>query len=191
MNLPNKLTVFRFILTIIFIWTVSLPGLVAKVFAAILFTLASLTDFLDGHLARKYNLISNFGKLMDPIADKFLILGAFYVFMGMQLVAIWMFVIIFVREVSITLWRLYAMQKGQILAAESLGKYKTISQITVIGVVLLFLILKETKMSYHWPDAVFFGWLNLISFLMFVVVMITVVSGLSFFLNNRKQLHAK
>ncbi|MCA9405112.1 MAG: CDP-diacylglycerol--glycerol-3-phosphate 3-phosphatidyltransferase [Candidatus Omnitrophica bacterium] len=186
MNLPNKLTVFRIILTIIFVWIVVLEGLTAKIFAALLFTAASVTDFLDGYLARKHNLISNFGKIMDPIADKCLILSAFYVFAHMQLIAWWMFVLVAIREVWITAWRLHAILKGRVLAAETLGKYKTVAQIVTISITLIFLILKETKMSLGWSNNVFFGWLNFIYYLMFGVVLITLISGISFLRNNRR-----
>ena len=122
MNLPNVLTIFRIFLTFVFIFLFMQGGLGSRVLALAVFTIASLTDYLDGHLARKYNLISEFGKLMDPIADKFLVLSAFFIFMQLQLIAVWMFAVIFAREVIVTGLRLFALRRGIALAAEAAGK---------------------------------------------------------------------
>ena len=89
MNLPNILTVSRILLTIFFIKFLLKSGFSSSVIAAAIFTVASLTDYLDGYIAKKRNLISNFGKIMDPIADKFLVLSAFFVFMRLDIIAAW------------------------------------------------------------------------------------------------------
>ena len=133
--LPNILTVFRIGLTFVFGFYLLQEGLNAKIIAAVLFAVASITDFLDGYIARKYNLISNFGKIMDPIADKFLVLIAFFIFMQMDLLSVWMFGIIALREVVLTLLRFKAMAGQHVLAAEQLGKIKTVVQIVVISIV--------------------------------------------------------
>ena len=183
MNLPNKLTISRFFLTVIFCFFLLREGLAAKLLAAFVFLLASVTDYYDGHYARKHNLISDFGKIMDPIADKFLILAAFFIFSRMHLMAWWMFVIILIREVLVTVIRLKAVRKGKMLAAEGAGKVKTVSQITVIVLFLAYLILHEQ--SFH--AGLLLNYLfQLNYFLLYWVVAITVFSGASFLWNNRK-----
>ena len=187
MNLPNKLTVSRIILTLIFVILLCRPGLFSKLAAAFIFTLASLTDFFDGYYAKKHNIATNFGKLMDPIADKFLILAAFFVFALMHLVAWWMFIVIFIREIGITIMRLMAIQNGKVLAAEKWGKYKTVFQIITIGVILLYLILQESRVfSEKWWSVDMIGGLAIIDFFMIIVVILTVGSGLHYLLNTKK-----
>ncbi|MBI5415199.1 MAG: CDP-alcohol phosphatidyltransferase family protein, partial [Candidatus Omnitrophica bacterium] len=112
MSLPNRLTLSRILLTLMFVWFLFQPGAGAKIIAVVVFLLASATDFYDGYYAKKYNLVSDFGKMMDPVADKFLVLTAFFVFAVMHMIALWMFVIICAREVAVTLVRLYAMKRG-------------------------------------------------------------------------------
>src|SRR3972149_6492846 len=128
MNLPNALTISRIVLTFLFIFFICSAGLISKFIAAVLFLIASLTDFYDGYYAKKYQLTSDFGKIMDPIADKVLVLAAFFVFTHMRLIPVWMFALIFIREVLITGWRLAAVLTGEVLAAEKAGKIKTVSQ---------------------------------------------------------------
>ena len=185
-TLPNMLTVSRMILTVIFIILIFQPGLMTRIMAAVVFLAASLTDLCDGYYARKHNLITDFGKLMDPIADKFLILGAFFVFMQMHLIAVWMFLAIFIREIFITFWRLWAIKKGEVMAAEKAGKIKTTLQMTVIFLILFYLIIIELHIlasSYH---LMFLG----ISWLMLAVVFVTIISGVSYLWNNKRFLHA-
>jgi len=186
MNLPNKLTITRIILTVIFLFFISQNGLVATIIAALTFILAALTDFYDGYIAKKYNLISDFGKLMDPIADKFLILAAFIAFVRMQIVADWMVILIFGREVLITSLRLFAISKGKVLAAEKGGKQKTVSQIVVILTVLAFTIFRECGINQPWSFKLEAFWRCGIDVLMLITVALTLVSGLSYLWNNRR-----
>ena len=192
MNLPNKLTVSRIALTFVFIFFISRSGLVAMVAAAIVFTLASLTDFYDGYVAKKYGLESDFGKLMDPIADKFLILAAFLAFVRMQIIDDWMAVLILGREIIITGLRLFAVTKGKVLAAELAGKHKTVSQIVAIFAILGFIIVKEilTALS-RWSPAIEAWWRGGIIVLMLVTVSLTLISGISYLWNNRKLIHVQ
>src|SRR5277367_3086611 len=148
MNLPNKLTVSRFALTALFLgalfWPTEIPF--RNTIALFLFALASFTDFLDGKIARARGLITNFGILMDPLADKILTCSAFIAFVESShlhpdapvKVAAWMVVIIVARELAITGLRLLAASKNVVLAAENFGKHKTISQIVAI---IAFMIL--------------------------------------------------
>jgi CDP-diacylglycerol--glycerol-3-phosphate 3-phosphatidyltransferase len=181
-NLPNVLTVLRVILTGILIYCFLQDGLGPLLIALILFTAASLTDYLDGYIARKHNLISSFGKIMDPIADKFLVLSVFFIFMRKSLIVGWMFYFIFVREVVITVLRLIAMNRGKTLAAEGAGKLKTVLQIVSVYLIIIFHISGQFLNSVQFEAA---SW-GIFGF-MLVVVFITLWSGATFILNNRKE----
>ncbi len=147
MNLPNRLTILRIILSFVFMFLLFSPGITAKALAFIAFSLACLTDFLDGYIARKYNLITDFGKLLDPIADKILVLSAFLAFVQMGIIPAWMVVIIILRELLITGIRILAASKGKIVAASLAGKHKTVSQMISIFVIVLFIVVKEAGVS--------------------------------------------
>lgn len=188
MNLPNVLTLFRIVLTFVFIFLFTKNGLEARVLALIVFTLASLTDFLDGYIARKYNLITPFGKLMDPIADKFLTLSAFFMFMQLQLIAVWMFVAIFLREMTVTGLRLFAMKRGTALAAEGAGKLKTVLQIVSVYLIIIFSILVQFNSEAQAYQSMMRHAFTGINILMYFVVIITLWSGITFVWNNRKDI---
>lgn len=190
MSLPNRLTIFRIVLTVVFVFLLTQNGIAAKVMAVIVFIMASLTDFYDGYYAKKHNLVTDFGKLMDPIADKFLILAAFFVFMSMRLIAPWMFAVILIREVTVTAARLQAMRQGRILAAEPAGKIKTVFQIMAVFAILFFVIFVELTMRFHWSSSLIIPLYQGIGLWMSAVVAITFFSGLSFLWNNRCFLHA-
>ena len=137
MNLPNQLTVSRFVMTVFFLIALFVEFPWNTSVALLLFLIASVTDWIDGAYARKHNLITNFGKLMDPLADKILICSAFIAFVGEGWIAAWMVVLIVARELAITGLRLLAASKNQVLAAEGWGKHKTISQIVTIVAILI------------------------------------------------------
>jgi CDP-diacylglycerol--glycerol-3-phosphate 3-phosphatidyltransferase len=136
MNLPNKLTVSRFIITAIFLGVMFVEVPWHQTLALVLFSLGGITDFLDGRIARQRKLITNFGILMDPLADKIMTCSAFIAFVGLNLVPAWMVVVIVSRELAITGLRLIAASKNLVLAAEGFGKHKTISQIVAIIAIL-------------------------------------------------------
>ena len=137
MNLPNKLTVSRLVLTAAFLgamcWQVKFHETLALVF----FIVGGISDLLDGLIARRHKLITNFGILMDPLADKILICSAFITFVGLNWIASWMVVLIVARELAITGLRLLAASKNVVLAAEGYGKHKTVSQIVAIIAILV------------------------------------------------------
>jgi len=191
MSLPNKLTISRIILTLFFVVFITREGFVAKFFGSFLFYVASFTDFYDGYYARKYNAITNFGKLMDPIADKFLMLMAFLIFVNMQIISIWYFIVIFFREVIVTLFRLYAKSSREVLAAEKLGKIKTCSQALAAYVILIYITMRETVGAADWTDYTFARWQTCIDVLMIIAVLLTLLSGASFIWNNRKIWYAE
>ncbi|OPJ57147.1 CDP-diacylglycerol--glycerol-3-phosphate 3-phosphatidyltransferase [Alkalithermobacter paradoxus] len=137
MNLANKLTLGRILLVPLFI-VVILSGIKNSLpISAIIFSIASVTDFLDGYIARKYNMITNFGKFMDPLADKILVAAALISMVELQLVPSWMVIIIICREFAVSILRAIASSSGIVIAASKWGKYKTISQIVSILMVLL------------------------------------------------------
>lgn len=138
MNLPNKLTLSRFVLTVAFLVVMFAEKLpFHETFALLFFSAAGTSDFLDGQIARRRNLITNFGILMDPLADKIMVCSAFIAFVGLNWIAAWMVVIVVARELAITGLRLLAASKNVVLAAEGYGKHKTISQIVAIIAILV------------------------------------------------------
>lgn len=137
MNLPNKLTLFRILLIPVFIIVMMLNLPNKFLIACIIFILASITDAMDGHIARKYNLVTDFGKFMDPLADKLLVISALTTMIEYNLVAAWMVIIIVARELTVSILRAIAAADGKVIAASSGGKLKTISQMIAIIVLLL------------------------------------------------------
>ena len=186
MNLPNRLTLLRIFLSFVMMFLLWIPGLPAKLGALAVFAVAGLTDWWDGLLARRRKLVTDFGILMDPIADKVLVLAAFIAFVQLQVVAAWMVVLIAAREFLITGLRLFALEKGQVLPAEAAGKYKTVLQMTTISVTLLYLVVREIPSSGSAAgEWIRFGpWA--IESLMFFTVVLTLTSGISFLWHHRK-----
>ena len=187
MNIANRLTISRIILTFVFMFFLFVKGVFAKSAAFLIFSIAAFSDFLDGRIAKQKNIISDFGKFMDPLADKILIIAAFAAFVQMNLIEAWMLVIIIAREFVITSLRLFALNKGRVLAASKSGKHKTASQMFVIFLILVFILLKEIMLRFFsWNPAweVFFQ--RGIYILMWIVVGLTLYSGISYLLENRK-----
>lgn len=140
MNLPNKLTFIRLVLAVPFIYFLqesNAEGFVYRMIAFALFVVASLTDFFDGYLARKYNLVTDFGKLMDPLADKILVISALVLFVELRYIPAWMSIIVIAREFLISGIRMLAAAKGEVIPAGKLGKYKTTSQMIVILIMIV------------------------------------------------------
>ena len=140
MNLPNKLTVLRVIMVPFFVVFMLIPSLGAaanKYIALALFCIASFTDFLDGHLARKHNLVTNFGKFMDPLADKLLVCSALICLSSLGKLATWIVLVIIAREFIISGFRLVASDNGIVIAASYWGKFKTVSHMAMIIMLIL------------------------------------------------------
>ena len=138
MNLPNKLTVLRVLMIPFFVFFMlcDIPEGFGKWIALFLFITASLTDLLDGKMARKYNLVTNFGKFMDPLADKLLVCSALICLVGSGALASWMAIIIISREFIISGFRLIASDNGVVIAASYWGKFKTVFQMIMIGMLI-------------------------------------------------------
>lgn len=186
MNIANRITLMRILATFVFMFFLFCHGLWAKAASLVVFTFAAISDFYDGWIAQKRNIVTDFGKLMDPIADKILVLAAFAAFVQMQLIDAWMFVIIISREILITSLRLFSLNKGKVLAATKAGKHKTLSQMVVIFAILGFVVLKEIMLEFYtWnPDwETFFR--TGIYILMLFTVGLTLYSGISYLWENR------
>jgi CDP-diacylglycerol--glycerol-3-phosphate 3-phosphatidyltransferase len=156
MNLPNKLTASRFVLTLAFLVVMFSLVRFHETIALVLFCAAGISDFLDGQIARRHNLITNFGILMDPLADKIMVCSAFIAFVGLGWLPAWMAVVVVARELAITGLRLLAASKNVVLAAERYGKHKTISQIVAIIAIFVWVIVQRDQWG-AFGDLVF-GW---------------------------------
>ena len=174
MNTPNKLSILRVLCVPLIVVLLSLTAPWCRWAAVAVFAFASFTDFLDGHLARKNNLVTDFGKFIDPVADKLLVLSTLIMSVQLQLLPAWMVILILARELSVDGLRLVAMTQGQVIAAGPLGKIKTVSQMILI---LLLLVLRIPVFSF--PVGIVLGiW----------VCVITLWSGADYFYRNRKTL---
>jgi CDP-diacylglycerol---glycerol-3-phosphate 3-phosphatidyltransferase len=191
MNLPNKLTVSRFAFTVLFLWALFAPFSLHNTFALIFFCVASFTDFLDGKIARNRKLITNFGILMDPLADKILTCSAFVAFIEIThlnpnapvRVAAWMVIIIVSRELAITGLRLLAASKSVVLAAEKFGKHKTISQ--MIAIIALLVVNARGEWPV-WLQNFFDSWAPIFAKIaLWVTVALTAASGMIYLWRNR------
>lgn len=186
MNLPNKLTMLRMIMVIPFIATLLMN---MKGIALILFIVASFTDFLDGYLARKNNLVTNFGKFMDPLADKLLVCSALVCLTDMKHIHVLVTLIIIGREFIVSGLRLVAAEQGLVIAASKIGKSKTVFQ-------MLGIILKIITVNHSWfpvpdpttsaPHPLFIGFYLVGDLFILIAVILTVVSLIDY-LNKNKQ----
>lgn len=173
MNLPNKLTIIRVLLIPFFVFFMLVPaaGDASRYIALIIFIAASLTDLADGKIARKYNLVTNFGKFMDPLADKLLVCSALICFVEMQLLPAWIVIIIISREFIISGFRLIASDNGVVIAASYWGKFKTTSQ--MIMIVLLIAQLPGTVFDI------------LEQLFVYIALILTVVSLIDYLIKNK------
>jgi CDP-diacylglycerol--glycerol-3-phosphate 3-phosphatidyltransferase len=192
MNLPNKLTLSRFVVTAAFLAVMFANSRVPyyETIALLLFSIASLTDYFDGKIARRDKLVTNFGILMDPLADKILVCSAFIAFIQPGWIEPWMVVIIVARELTITGLRLLAASKNLVLAAEGFGKQKTIWQIIAVIAILVYHSYEQWGQFGRW----IFGftlihgpWINwFMPTAIWVAVALTFVSGALYLWRNRK-----
>ena len=185
MNLANKLTLLSVILIPFFIVCFYIPNLVvntisvnnylipyANLLGLVIFLLAAITDFIDGYIARKYNMITDFGKFMDPLADKLLVTAALLILLENGLIAGWVVFIILAREFIVTGFRTIAASKGVVIAAGWLGKIKTVVQFIMISTLLL---LNYPFELFNWPvDQIFVA----------LAVVLTVASGVEYIYKN-------
>ena len=185
MTIPTKLSFLRIALAFLVFSLLMVPGLPAKAAALVCFLIASLTDWLDGWLARRWNQVSSLGALLDPIADKILVLGTFLAFVQLELIPAWMVLVIMVRELLITGVRLFAASRQVVLSAAREGKNKTVSQMLTIAVVLVVILIREHYGAAGVPQAMERHLMDIVLGCMWVTVVLTIVSGASFFWRHR------
>ncbi len=192
MNFANKLTLSRIGLAFIFMLFLFLHWPYAKLCALFIFLAASFTDYYDGKIAKKRNQVTDFGKLMDPIADKILVLAAFLAFVELKIIPAWMVVIIIFRELIITGMRLTLLSKKKVVPAKKAGKHKTVSQMSSIFVILIYLTIKqlgESIFKFAWWDAnVDYNIHLAIYVMMLMTVVLTLTSGISYLKDNVRAL---
>lgn len=173
MNLPNKLTLLRIIAIPVFIVVLMMGYGYA---ATVIFSAAALTDMLDGKIARKYDLVTNFGKLMDPLADKLLVMSALVCLVELGSVPGWMVIVILAREFAVTGLRQVAASEGIVIAAGTTGKIKTITQMIAIPLLLLD----------NWPCR-YIG-VPLDQIFLWIAVAMTIISGVEYIIKNKQLL---
>ncbi|MCI9070671.1 CDP-diacylglycerol--glycerol-3-phosphate 3-phosphatidyltransferase [Clostridium sp.] len=189
MNLANKLTMIRILLVPVFLLFITVKNIpYGSIIATVIFIIASITDQLDGYIARSRNQITNFGKFMDPLADKLLVTAALVSLVELKLVASWAVVVILAREFAVSGLRTLAASNGKIIAASWWGKIKTVTQMVAI----LLLLLKVN--IYTSVDAINFVDNNLFlnsfftyvpEIIMYIAVLITIISGIDYFIKNK------
>lgn len=177
MNTANKLTISRICLIPVFILAALFETTAAKWVAFAVFVIASLTDFVDGRIARKYNMISAFGKFLDPLADKLLVTAALCVFVEKGLISVWVLFIITVREFVVTGIRLVAAADGTVIAASIWGKIKTVLQLVVLAVMLF-----PVNLGIYIP---LFAGVCTADILVYAVAAVTVISGIDYLIKNK------
>lgn len=188
MTLPNLLTVSRIGLAFLFMLALFTHNAAGRVWALGLFGLAALTDLFDGWFARRWHQESAFGVLMDPIADKILVLTALLSFVELRIVPAWMVVLIVSREFLITGLRLVAARQGKVLAAERGGKHKTVSQMVAIVAALGYLVARDVAATHAAPataSAITVWGGRGVWGLMLITVVLTLTSGVSFLWRHR------
>ncbi|MFV0337461.1 MAG: CDP-diacylglycerol--glycerol-3-phosphate 3-phosphatidyltransferase [Chthoniobacterales bacterium] len=183
MNLPNKLTLSRLAVTFFFVAALTLQWPKANTCALILFLIATITDYLDGQIARRRNLVTDFGKLMDPLADKILVASAFIVLVKEGAMPAWAVIIIISREFLITGLRTLASAKSIVLPAEKIGKHKTAWQmVTAIFFLTLLALSDWVSVDVAWYQ---FAWHKIGAFLVYGTTILTLYSGLAYLIRHR------
>lgn len=178
MNLPNKITILRVFMIPLFLIFFLVPNIPYRnIIAAIIFITASLTDFIDGYIARKYHLVTNFGKFADPLADKLLVSAALICFVQLQLVPAWIIIVIISREFIISGFRLVASDNGVVIAASYWGKFKTTSQM----IMCILLIINLDYQVFNILEQIF----------TYLALALTVISLVDYLYKNRNVLSDK
>ena len=177
MNLPNKLSITRAVCIPIIVVLLYLQNPNCRIAAGILFILACLTDFLDGRIARSRNLVTDFGKFIDPVADKLLVLTTLIMLIHLGMMPAWVVIIVICRELSVDGLRMVAVTQGKVIAAGPLGKWKTACQMILISIMLIL----DLSFQTSWPVMVLTG----------IMVLLTVGSAVDYFVRNRSVLAEK
>ena len=195
MNLANKLTMIRIFLVPVFLVFIAVKDIpYGSIIATVIFIIASLTDQLDGYIARSRNQITNFGKFMDPLADKLLVTAALVSLVELKLVAGWAVVIILAREFAVSGLRTLAASDGIVIAASWWGKIKTVTQMIAILLLLLKVNINTSAnaISFVNNNSFLSGFFTYVpETIMFIAVLITIISGIDYFVKNRHVISMK
>jgi len=187
LTIPNQLTILRILLTPVFLYFFVQESVDLQLTGTIIFFIASATDWYDGYIARKFNIVSRWGQFMDPLADKILISAAFFVLAYLKVLFWWMVWIIVIRDFLLTFLRIFALKVGKSVVTSTFAKWKTFSQMGVLIIVLIYINIMNygivpdliTPVSYsHW-----------ISVSMLIVTFITALSGIMYLIENRAHLY--
>ena len=195
MNLANKLTMLRIFLVPVFLIFISVKGIpYGSIVATLVFIIASITDQLDGYIARSRNQVTNFGKFMDPLADKLLVTAALVALVGLKLTPAWAVVIILAREFAVSGLRTLAASGGVVIATSWWGKIKTVTQIIAILLLLIKVNIGESLSAVEFVSNngflnTFFAYVPEV--IMFVAVLITIISGIDYFVKNKHVISIK
>jgi len=199
-KLPNRITMFRMCMIILFIPSILAENIVFNYVALSLFIIAAISDWLDGYLARKYDIVSTFGKVMDPLADKILVISTLLCFVQLGVVPAWMVIISISREFMINGIRIIAAQEGRIIMASNWGKAKTVVEMTAISVILFLKVLQDTieycNESQKWDvilmklgsagDIMVQIAYSAPYWLMFAATCMSLISGMDYFFKNKQ-----
>ena len=195
MNLANKLTMIRIFLVPVFLVFITVKDIpYGSIIATVIFIIASLTDQLDGYIARSRNQITNFGKLMDPLADKLLVTAALVSLVELKLVPGWAVVVILAREFAVSGLRTLAASDGIVIAASWWGKIKTVTQMIAIIILLLKVNINTSAnaISFVNNNSFLSGFFTYVpETIMFIAVLITIISGIDYFVKNRHVISMK
>ncbi|MBI9012805.1 MAG: CDP-diacylglycerol--glycerol-3-phosphate 3-phosphatidyltransferase [Clostridiales bacterium] len=176
MNLANKLTLSRIFMIPFFVFFLLKGTTTDMIVAGVIFIIASLTDFLDGYIARSRNLVTKFGKFMDPLADKLLVMSAFVCLVELQIVPSWIVIVILAREFIVSIFRAIAASEGIVIAAGKLGKYKTVTQ--MIAIILLC-----------FSNFPFEAWsIPMDQIFLYLCAILTILSGIDYMVKNKQVL---
>ncbi|MEZ5360532.1 MAG: CDP-diacylglycerol--glycerol-3-phosphate 3-phosphatidyltransferase [Candidatus Zixiibacteriota bacterium] len=186
MNTPNKLTLSRIILSPIFMVFFLMENVYCRVLSLVIFIIAALTDLWDGYLARKYGIVTGFGKFMDPLADKILTSTAFVSFLALGYVKAWMIMLIIIREFSITGLRSLAAYRGMVISPTMSAKLKTVFQMVTIASILLYINAKTVFEASGYTGTFFESTLviQVFDWMMLITTVITVVTGIDYLIKN-------
>lgn len=185
-HLPNLLSLSRILLTPIFLYFLFLSDYKhSELTAALIFTIASITDAFDGKLARQYNLVTRMGVFLDPLADKFLILSAFFSFAILGDVHLWMVLLISFRDILVTALRTMMELKGITMITSKVGKLKTLLQIIIINVIFIYMILKGYGFTEY--SSIFIRF-EIINVLMLLTTSVTIYTGIHYFYYNHQSI---
>jgi len=176
MNLANKLTLSRVLMIPVFVFFVLRDTPMDFAIAGAIFVVASITDFLDGYIARSRNLVSKFGKFMDPLADKLLVMSAFICLVELQIIPSWIVIVILAREFVVSIFRAIAASDGIVIAAGKLGKYKTTTQ--MIAIILICF----GNFPFHYID------IPMDMIFLYICAFLTILSGVDYILKNKQVL---